>query len=135
MFLRDTAAQMMEDQVVEFREKFVNQNLGRTRGTERVSVAPSPIRPIYVRKVKRGPLSVLAAELRSVLPEQCVRRLSFYEKTVWRCWWRNLWYHSQEISFPILDTSRYVAGTPSTLTIGDQMRITQSLLTVASLEQ
>ena len=71
---------MMEDQVVQFREKFVNQNLGRTRGTERGSVAPSPIRPIYARKVKRGPLSVLAAELRSFLPGQCVRGLLFYGK-------------------------------------------------------
>ena len=43
-------------------------------------VPPSPIRPIYVRKVKRGPLSVLAAELRYFLPEQCVRDLSFYGK-------------------------------------------------------
>ena len=80
MFLRDTAAQMMENQVVEFREKFVNQNMGRTRDAERVSVAPSPIKPIHVRKVKRGPLGVLAAELRSFLPEQCVRGLSFYGK-------------------------------------------------------
>ena len=31
-------------------------------------------------KVKRGPLSVLAAELRHFLPEQCVRGLSFYGK-------------------------------------------------------
>ena len=75
MFLRDTAVQMMEDQAVEFREKFVNQNLRQTRGTERGSVAPSPIRPIYVRKVKR-----LGCELRSFLPKQCVTGLSFYGK-------------------------------------------------------
>ena len=80
MFLRENAARRMDDQVAEFREKFVNHNSRKTRDAEREPVPPSPIRPMYVRKVKRGPLSVLAAELRYFLPEQCVRGLSFYGK-------------------------------------------------------
>ena len=80
MFLRENAARRMDAQVAEFRQKFVNHNSRKTRDAERELVPPSPIRPIYVRKVKRGPLSVLAAELRYFLPEQCVRGLSFYGK-------------------------------------------------------
>ena len=55
MFLPGNAARRMDDQVAEFREKFVNHNSRRTRDAEREPVPPSPIRPIYVRKVKRGP--------------------------------------------------------------------------------
>ena len=80
MFLRENAETRMDDQVAEFCEKFVNHNSRKTRDAEREPVPPSPIRPIYVRKVKRGPWSVLAAELRDFLPEQCVRGLSFYGK-------------------------------------------------------
>ena len=80
MFLLESAARRMDDQVAEFREKIVNQNPRRTRDAEREPVPASPIRPIYVRKVKRGPLSALAAELRYFLPEQCLRGLSFYGK-------------------------------------------------------
>ena len=56
MFLPENAARRMDDQVAEFREKFVNHNSRKTRDAER-----EPVPPIYVRKVKRGPLSVLAA--------------------------------------------------------------------------
>ena len=77
MLLRENAARRMDDQVAEFREKFVNHNSRKTRDAEREPVPPSPIRPIYVRKVKRGPLRVLAAELRYFLSEQCVRGPSF----------------------------------------------------------
>ena len=80
MFLPENAATRMDDQVAEFREKFVNHNSRKTRDAEREPVTPSPIRPIYVRKVKRGPLSVLAAEIRFFLPAQCVRGLSSYGK-------------------------------------------------------
>ena len=80
IFLPENAARRMDDQVAGFRDKFVNQNSRRTRDAEREPVPPSPIRPICVRKVKRGPLSVLAAELRYFLPEQCLRGLSFYGK-------------------------------------------------------
>ena len=77
MFLSENAARRMDDQVAEFREEFVTRKPRRTRDAEREPVPPSPIRPIYVRKVKRGRLSVLAAELRYFLPDQCVRGLSF----------------------------------------------------------
>ena len=50
IFLGYTAAEITEDRPVEFRKKFVNQNLERTRGTARGSVAPKSIRPSYVRK-------------------------------------------------------------------------------------
>ena len=63
-----------------FGRNFVHHNSRSKRDAEREPVPPSPIRPIYVRKVKRGPLSVLAAELRYFLPAQCVRGLSFYGK-------------------------------------------------------
>ena len=79
-FLLENAARRMDGKVAEFLKKFVNQNSRRTRDAERKPVRPSPIRPIYLRKVKRGPLSVLAAELRYFLPEQCLRGLSFYGK-------------------------------------------------------
>ena len=68
MFLRENAARRMDDQVAEFREKFVNHNSRRTRDAELEPVPPSPIRPIYVRKVKRGSFSVLAAVLQYFLP-------------------------------------------------------------------
>ena len=97
MFLPENAARRMDDQVAEFREKFVNQNSRRTRDAEREPVPPSPIQPIYVRKLKRGPLSVLAPELRYLLSEQCVRGLSFYgmphvRSSVWHLR-RNLMFH------------------------------------------
>ena len=80
MLLPENAARRMDDLVAEFQQKVVNHNSGRTRDAEREPVRPSPIQPIYVRKVKRGPLSVLAAELRYFFPEQYVRGLSFYGK-------------------------------------------------------
>ena len=80
MFLPDIVARRMDEHVAEFREKFVNQNSGRIRDAEREPVPPSQIRPVYVRKVKREPLSDLAAEVRYFLMEQCVRGLSFYGK-------------------------------------------------------
>ena len=80
MFLPENAARRMDDQVAEFREKFVNHISRGTRDAGREPVPPSSIQPIYVRRFKRGPLSVLAAELRYFLPEQCVRGLSFYGK-------------------------------------------------------
>ena len=70
----------MDAQVAEFREKFVNHNSRKKRDAERELLPPSPIRPIYARKVKREPLSVSAAELRYFLPEQYVRGLSFHGK-------------------------------------------------------
>ena len=70
----------MDDQVAEFREKFVNHNSRRTRDAEQEPVPPCPIQPMYVRRVKLGHLSVLAAELRYFSPDQCVRGLSFYGK-------------------------------------------------------
>ena len=80
MFLSENAARRMDDQVAEFREKFVNHTSRRARDAEREPDPPNPIQPIHVRKVKRGPLSVLTAELQYFLPEQCVRGLSFYGK-------------------------------------------------------
>ena len=67
-------------QVAKFREKFVNHNSRKTRDAEREPVPPSPIRSIYVRKVKRGPLGVLAAELRYFLPVQCCSGSIFLRK-------------------------------------------------------
>ena len=64
IFLPENAARRMYDQVAGFREKFINQNSGRTRDAKREPVTTSPIRPIYLRKVKRGPLCVLASEPR-----------------------------------------------------------------------
>ena len=126
MFLRENAARRMDDQVAEFREKFVNQNPRRTRDAEREPVPPSPIRPIYVRKVKRGPLSVLAAELRYFLPGQCLRGLSFYGMD---CLEMLVEESMEQFTRKILIHLGYqpVKGTLSASTIANEMLITKTL--------